>query len=1117
MQIRCPDCLQAIQINGNVALTAIRCDNCEAEIQLVDADEVAAEIRSVGHFELLHEVGRGAGGSVWKAHDTKLDRTVAVKLPRTGGLGSTQQNQLLREAQAVAQLNHSNIVSVYEVGRNDEGIYIVSDFVDGVTLEDLSKSRRMLPRETAQLFVTVCDALMHAHQLGVVHRDIKPSNIMLDAEEQPQVIDFGLAKRDSGDVTMTLEGKLLGTPAYMPPEQAKGDGFAVDCRADIYSLGVILYELLTGELPFRGTVRMLLQHVIHSAAPDPRTLNSSIPKDLATICLKCLEKEPVKRYQTCKDLAFDLQAWLDHKAIRARPIGEIGRLTRWCKRRPVVASLISLVVFVLLCGIGVSSYFGLSAVRETEHARVSEREAKAQTAQSLVATQHAEESLKVSEQSKLEALTNARIAAQQRAEAEANLLIAQQTVDEFLTQVGQSTLLNQPKLEPLRRQLLEKAMEFYSGFSQRSNAEPSVVVKTADAHLRLALILDMLGEFQKSVDESILAIEMLETLVDKYPNDMNYVVTLARHCSNVAIVLGKIDRLDETVAMCDRASALLIPWVDKYPDRYDAASLLAKVYNNTVVYNLHGAQNSDAVDNLRKAIAIHERLVVAQPQNMLFRNSLGLNYSSLGDVLEKMGEFEAALDQHRQAVRSFVKNYELAPEHDKFAYSLATGYGNCGSCLKLMKKYGEAVKFQQLAVDISSALVEDHPDVPKYKYQQAIGFGNLGTARTASGKHDLAVDAISRSIEVYSTLLKSSPSTTMYLVAISLQWQNLANVQRRKRDFANSIITAKKAIDIREKLHQKFIGIPSYATLLAESYYRFAGTLRDNREHEQAAIAVERAIVIRKALWEQMPESPEFGTALGKSYNQLGLTRRSLDEQEVAIEEYSKSIVIHRQVHELFPQWHDNTLALGGALINSANAKRDRGEEVTASLLYTNALDFLYQLIDAANDRFKSTAKLYARNGHMGRAAVAESKNQFADAIEDLEAAFQLDGSKYRHALTVRIIGAKLNSGDYRAAVQSCIAVSKNQDSPEFLLQSCVVCVNNALVKVSDDVGIKKEERQRLTNSYIQLAIVILSRLQSLQYYDNARNVTYLLSSPALATLRATKEFQVWASTIKRL
>ncbi|MFP6754052.1 MAG: protein kinase, partial [Pirellulaceae bacterium] len=304
MQIRCPHCQNGVELVDDSDFQSVDCPSCGSQFGLVDVAEDNIDTLRPGddipegaqrtsrpgrgmiaHFELIEEVGRGAFGSVWRARDTELDRTVAVKVPRPGQFSASTREQFLREARAAAQLSHPNIIAIHEVGRDDDRVYIVSDFVDGISLDRFLASRRLSPREAATFCIKVTGALEHAHQKGVIHRDLKPSNIMLPREGQPQVMDFGLAKREAGEITMTIEGKLLGTPAYMPPEQARGEGHNVDRRADIYSLGVILYELLTGEVPFRGTTRMLLQQVIYDDAPSPRKLNHAIPRDLETITL----------------------------------------------------------------------------------------------------------------------------------------------------------------------------------------------------------------------------------------------------------------------------------------------------------------------------------------------------------------------------------------------------------------------------------------------------------------------------------------------------------------------------------------------------------------------------------------------------------------------------------------------------------------------------------------------------------------------------------------------------------------------------------------------------------------------------------------------------------------
>src|SRR4051794_21691939 len=312
----------------------------------------SAVLMDFGDYELLEQIGRGGQGVVFRARQKSLNRTVALKIISLGQWASKAHLQRFRrEAEAAARLEHPGIVPIHEVGERDGSCYFSMKFVEGGQLDEVARREPMPIRRAVELITKVARTVHYAHEHGVLHRDIKPGNILLDAKGEPHLTDFGLARLVETESTMTRTLDVLGTPSYMAPEQAMGNNAAVSSLTDIYGLGAVLYQLLTGQPPFAGgatyeTIKLLL----NTEPRQPRLLNPKIDRDLSTICLKCLEKDPKRRYPSALALAEDLDRWLKHEPIQARHTGVFARGRKWVRRNPTsalfAASMVALITAV---------------------------------------------------------------------------------------------------------------------------------------------------------------------------------------------------------------------------------------------------------------------------------------------------------------------------------------------------------------------------------------------------------------------------------------------------------------------------------------------------------------------------------------------------------------------------------------------------------------------------------------------------------------------------------------------------------------------------------------------------------------------------------------------------
>ncbi len=395
---QCPQCLVQLGLAAG-----------SSELFPAEGEPGGPLIRYFGDYELLEEIARGGMGVVYKARQISLNRIVALKMILAGHFaGKESMARFRKEAEAAASLKHPNIVAIHEIGEHDGQPYFSMDYIQGHNLADLVRDNPLSAKRAAECVQTMARAIHYAHSRGVLHRDLKPANVILDLEGQPHLTDFELAKRMVGtrstasdlssemitdavervptniEDDLTLTGQILGSPGYMSPEQASGQRGAIGPPGDIYSLGAILYHLLTGRAPFAGdSLTETLRQVADNEPVSPRLLNPSVPRDLDTICLKCLEKTPSRRYATAQDLSEELGRFLRDEPIQARPLSKVARSWRWCRRKPLLSGMAaSVALLVLIVAIGSPvAVFRINRQRERAdaeaiHARESEQQAQ---------------------------------------------------------------------------------------------------------------------------------------------------------------------------------------------------------------------------------------------------------------------------------------------------------------------------------------------------------------------------------------------------------------------------------------------------------------------------------------------------------------------------------------------------------------------------------------------------------------------------------------------------------------------------------------------------------------------------------------------------------------------
>jgi tetratricopeptide (TPR) repeat protein/tRNA A-37 threonylcarbamoyl transferase component Bud32 len=660
-------------------------------------------------YQILGELGRGGMGVVYKARQLRLNRIVALKMILAGDYAPPEAVvRFMAEAESIARLHHPHIVQIFAYGDHDRRPYFEMEYVDGGSLADRLGGRPWPLRDAARLVETLARAIHAAHRLGVVHRDLKPANILLTNDGIPKIADFGLAKCLDTETGLTRTEWIVGSPSYMAPEQAGEGGRPIGPTADLYSLGAILYSLITGRPPFQAATVLETLEQVRSVSPiAPARLRPGLPRDLATICLKCLEKDPLRRYGSAAELAEDLRRFEAGETIRARPAGAHERLWRWCRREPAVASM----ALALLAGlVGVATQWRRAELhlKDALHQRT---RAELHLADAIKQQRRAERN----ERSQVEAnhalqLANDRERTASR-RAQQRFVAAMAALKKFEDITQNEALQRDPHLEELRAELLQTALGFYSEFQAllEEDGSPDARSRLVEASARAAQLTWELGRQDDALAAHRRALALVERMVAATPDDPEWQFALGRCHTRIGFTLRTMGRPAEALLSYEKARSIQESLARGHPGVARNREVLSWTLSNLGVIEQDLGRTAEAIPLHRQALEIHEGLLRHEPGSAQYRSDLGWCWRYLSQALASAGDLAGALRSGKKAVALLEELVRDDRRNREFPWRLARSLDEIGRIGSLAGHPADAAPALERAAEIHEALARDNP------------------------------------------------------------------------------------------------------------------------------------------------------------------------------------------------------------------------------------------------------------------------------------------------------------------------------------------------------------------------------------------------------------------------
>jgi len=814
----------------------------------------------IGPYKLLERIGEGGMGAVWMAQQSEpVKRLVALKLIKAGMDSKHVVARFEQERQALALMDHPNIARVLDVGATNAGRpYFVMDLVKGAPITRYCDEHRLTPRERLELFLPVCQAVQHAHQKGVIHRDLKPSNVLValyDGRPVPKVIDFGVAKATETPLTdktlVTGFGAIVGTLEYMSPEQAEINQLDIDTRSDVYSLGVLLYELLTGAPPFSrkelekgGMLEMLrtireqepskpstklssaesLPTLAANRGTEPAKLTKLVKGDLDWIVMKALEKDRNRRYETANGFAMDVQRYLADEAVQACPPSAGYKLRKFARRNRAMVSSAVTILILLAAGVAGTS-FGL--VR-AERRRVQAEDAEAETLASY-----------------------------------------RENTDDAIDQL----IGSKPQLGPQERQYLERALKRWQAFAERQGDDERSRAIRAEGHFRMAYLWHRLGRREDARREYETARDLRQKLAAASSN-VQYQEDLANLLNGLGGLL--VDMGEREAARLEYESALGIheklaaefQGVPKYQEEWGVTQ------NSRGLLRSGLGQFEAARKDFEAARDRQQKLVAAYPDAFGYQQQLARTHNNLANALAEMNERDAARVEYERGRNLLQKLVAESPDVPHYQEELATVQNSLAIMFAALGQQDAARKEYEGARDRQQKLAADFPSIPQYRQQLAKIYYGLAIVNMETGRFPAAQKDYETSRDLRKKLSETYPAASEYQYDLANSYNGLAILFATLEQFEASRGAFEMARDQLKKVVAAHPMVPSYLQELAGAHNNLGKVLGLQGKREAALRELEAAQELQQKLVDALPNVPQYRMQLAASGNNIGVLIR---------------------------------------------------------------------------------------------------------------------------------------------------------------------------------------------------------------------------------------------------